>query len=552
MTRLPRLAATLAFAAAGALYMTPSARPDEGMWLFNNPPTKQLKQKYNFNRDKAWYDHVMKSSVRFNSGGSGSFVSPNGLVMTNHHVGADMLQKISDEKHNYLKDGFHAKTNAEEVKAVDLELNVLQNIEDVTEQVNAAIKPEMSPADAFAARKSKIAEIEAASQKKTGLRSNVIPLYQGGQYHLYQFKRYTDVRLVFAPEQQAAFFGGDPDNFEYPRFDLDMCFFRVYENDKAIQCEHYLKWSKAGAKDGELTFVSGHPGRTDRQNTMAELEFLRDHDYPFNLMRLYRREVLLMSWSQRSEENARRARDDLFGVQNSRKARDGGLGGLMDPALIARKQSDEQRLRDAVAKDERIKDAAGAWDKIAKATKLQREINRKFTFLERGVGFGGALFGIARTLLRAGEEFPKPNGERLSEFFDSSKDSLKLQLFSEEPIYDDLEILILGDTLRLLAEQFGAENELVKQILAGKSPRARAAKLVLGTEVKKLEVRKKLFEGGKAAVDASKDPMIELARLVDPEARRLRKIAETEVSEVKRQSHAQIAKAKYALEGDTV
>ncbi len=524
----------------------------EGMWLFNNPPKKLFKEKFGFDKPPEWYDHVMKSSVRFNSGGSGSFVSSTGLVMTNHHVGADALQKMSDEKNNYMRDGFHARTNADEKKCLDLELNVLQEIIDVTEQVTGAVKPDMKPAEAFAARRSVIAQIEKDSQEKTKLRSNVTTLYQGGQYHLYRFKRYTDVRLVFAPEKQIAFFGGDPDNFEYPRYDLDVCLFRIYENDKPLRPEHFLKWSAAGSKDDELVFVSGHPGRTDRQNTMSELEYLRDFGWPFLLQRLYRMEVAFGAWASRSAENRRRAEEDYFSIQNSRKARDGGLAGLLDPNLMARKQSDEQRLRDAVANDTRLKDAAGAWDKISAAEKKRREIALKFLMLEGGSGFNSTLFGIGRTLLRAADERPKPNGERLREFGDSGLDSLKFQLESSEPIHDDFETVKLANSLRLLCEQFGPNHELVKKVMDGKSPENRAAELVSGSKLKDVELRKKLFEGGKKEVDASKDPMIELARVIDEEARRVRKIMETEVDEVKRQSHAQIAKAKYALDGDAV
>src|SRR5205807_408687 len=297
--------------------MTAKVHADEGMWLFNNPPRKQLKERYNFDPTDKWLEHVQKSSVRFNSGGSGSFVSADGLVMTNHHVGADTLQKISTPQKNYLRDGFYAKTNAEEVKALDLELNVLMSIEDVTDRVNAAVKPNLAPEEAFAARRQVTAAIEKESLDKTGLRSNVITLYQGGQYHLYRFKKYTDVRLVFAPEQQIAFYGGDPDNFEYPRYDLDVCFFRVYENGKPAKIEHYLKWSKAGATDNELVFVSGHPGHTDRLNTVADLEYLRDLGYPYLLQRLYRLEVMLGVYSAYSDEHERKAKDFLFGVANS-------------------------------------------------------------------------------------------------------------------------------------------------------------------------------------------------------------------------------------------
>ena len=280
----PRTFAALAAGAAliGVGMTTPDAPADEGMWLFSNPPTAALKERYGFDATPQWLDHIQKSSVRFNSGGSGSFVSPDGLVMTNHHVGADDLQKLSTKEKNYLQIGFHAKTRAEEIACKGLELNVLQAITDVTREVAAAVPAGAAPADAFKARQAKIGEIEkAAADPAKNVRADVVTLYAGGEYHLYTFKRYTDIRLVFAPEKQIAFFGGDPDNFEYPRYDLDMCFFRVYENGQALKCEHYLKWSKAGTTDGELVFVSGHPGRTNRQNTVAELKYLRDTGYPY-------------------------------------------------------------------------------------------------------------------------------------------------------------------------------------------------------------------------------------------------------------------------------
>src|SRR5438445_280110 len=270
---------------------------DEGMWLFNAQPLKQLKEKYQFEPTQQWLEHLQKASVRFNSGGSGSFVSANGLVITNHHVGADTLQKMSDAQHNYLKDGFYARTQAEEIKSTDLELNVLMSIEDVTTRVNGAVKPGMTNDQASSARSSVIAAIEKESKDKTGLRSDVVTLYQGGAYHLYRYKRYDDVRLVFAPEQQIAFYGGDPDNFEYPRYDLDCAFFRVYEDGKPAKIEHYLKWSRHGAKDNELVVVSGHPGKTDRLSTVNELEYLRDTGFPFLLQRLNRWEVLLLAFS---------------------------------------------------------------------------------------------------------------------------------------------------------------------------------------------------------------------------------------------------------------
>jgi hypothetical protein len=522
---------------------------DEGMWLYNNAPKDYLKTKYGFEPTDAWLDHLRLCSVRFNSGGSGSFVSADGLVITNHHVGADDLQKLSTKDNDYLKNGFHAKTHAEEKKTDGLELNVLLKIEDVTAKVQSAVKDGMSPADAAAARRKVTAEIEkAGADESKGIRADVVTLYAGGVYNLYTFKKYTDIRLVFAPEQQAAFYGGDPDNFEYPRFDLDICLFRVYENDKPAKIEHFLKWSPNGSKDSELVFVSGHPGRTNRQDTVAELEYLRDRQYPTQLSLLNRREVLYMSWAERSEENRRRVKDDLFGVQNSRKARIGGLGGLLDPKLFGRKVADEQRLKDFIAKNN-YGEAAKAIETIAQAEKVLVKLARDINMLENGHGFNSNSFAIARTLLRAGEELPKPSGERLREFGDARLPSLKFQLFSDEPIYEDLEILKLADALTYLSTSYGADHPLVKKVLDGKSPQARAYELVSGTKVRDVEFRKKLFDGGKKAVDAAKDPMIELARSIDAEARDYRKQFENQIEEPKRQAAAAIAKARFAMDG---
>ena len=543
----------VAVAAAMVFAMTmPSTHGDEGMWLFNNTPRKQLKEKYGFEPTDAWLEHVQKSSVRFNSGGSGSFVSANGLVMTNHHVGADDLQKLSTKEKDYLKDGFEAKTNAEEIKCKALELNVLQSIKDMTAEVNAAVPADATPADGFKARQKKIAEIEKANaDEATGKRADVVTLYAGGAYHLYIYKKYTDIRLVFAPEKAIAFFGGDPDNFEYPRFDLDMCFFRVYENDKPIVCEHYLKWSANGSKENELVFVSGHPGRTNRQNTMAELEYLRDTGYPYLLQRLNRLEVLLGSWVARSESNRQKGEDDLFGIQNSRKARIGGLQGLLDPKIMARKQAEEDRLKKFIADagDSTMADAAKAFDTIAKAEKRRAEIFKDAAVLEGGGGFNSSYYGMARTIVRAAEEKTKAAGERFREFSDAKLPSLEFGLFSDEPHYDDFEILKLSDSLTFLATTYGANHEMVKAVLAGKSPRERAFDLVSGTKLKDVAERKKLYQGGKAAVDASTDPMILLAKLVDPHARKVRKISETEVEEPKRQAYTALAKARFAMDG---
>ena len=533
-----------------ALPMTANLVPaDEGMWLFNNPPRKLLKEKYGFDPTDQWLVHVQKASVRFNSGGSGSFVSADGLVMTNHHVGLGALQKLSKPGKDYVKDGFYAKTLEDEFKSVDEELNVLMDITDVTAQVKAAVKADMTPEKAFEARRAVIANIESDSEKKTGLRSNVVTLYQGGQYHLYRYKRYTDVRLVFAPEQQIAFFGGDADNFAFPRYDLDVCFFRVYEDDKPAKIEHHLKWSAHGAKDNELVFVSGHPGHTDRLNTVAELEYLRDIGFPFLLQRLNRLEVMLTVYSGQGEEYERKAKDFLFSIANSRKARYGGLQGLQDPALMAKKRAEEKALRAAVAMNSELKDVEGAWDTIAKLQKVRAANIKKYTMLEAGAGFNTPLFSYARTVVRAAEEYAKPNDQRLSEFNDSDKPSLELKLFSRRPLYPDFELDKLADSLDWLCQVLGYNTKVVQAVLAGKSPQERAAELVRGTKLIDVAERKQLYEGGQKAIEASTDPMIQLARIVDKESRKVRKLLENQVEEPKRQAYDKIARAKFAVEG---
>jgi hypothetical protein len=532
------------------LSLSVAARGDEGMWLFNYPPTKVLSAKYGFQPDASWLMHLQQAAVRFNNGGSGSFVSSDGLVMTNHHVAADALQKLSTKNKDLLRGGFYARTRAEEIKCLDLELNVLMSIEDVTARINAAVRSAASPADAEKLRRAAMNTIEKESFDKSGLRSDVVTLYHGGLYQLYCYKKYTDVRLVFAPEQAIAFFGGDPDNFEYPRYDVDISFFRVYENGKPLKPPHSLKWSKTGPEDHGLVFVAGHPGRTDRMDTCRHLEFLRDRVFPRALDVLRRREVLLLSFSQRSAENARRAKDDLFSYQNSRKARLGVLAGLQDPAVMTHKQAAEEVFRQSVAKDRALAtNCTRAFASVDRSLASWAKIQNDYDLLERGLAFHSHLFSIARMLVRLNEETARPNAGRLREYAESGLGSLKQALFSEAPIFDDLETLFLADSLGMYVEWAGANNPLVGRVLAGKSPQERAAELVRGSKLADVAVRRQLAEGGIQAIDSSTDPMIQLARLVDKPARDARSFFEQNVEEPQRDAYGKIASARFAIYG---
>ena len=374
------------------------------------------------------------------------------------------------------------------------------------------------------------------SKEKTGLRSDVVTLYQGGAYHLYRYKRYDDVRIVFAPEQQMAFYGGDPDNFEYPRFDFDICIFRAYENGQPAKIDDYLKWNSKGPADGELTFVSGSPGRTDRQLSVDEMADRRDREVPKWLRMFNRREVMLMAWGQRSFENARRCRDDLFGDQNNRKRYDGYIAALLDPETWSAIEIREKKLLDAISRDPKLRSTLSAYDRIKKAQAELVKSAQRYDFLEQerpiSVGyrgpraFYGTLFKYARLLTRAVDEWAKPNGERIPTFRDSARESLELELYSTEPVYDDYEILRLTDSLTDFAEKFGAADPLVKQVLAGKSPRARAVELVSGTKLKDVAIRKSLYGEDGAALPAAQDLMPDVARMVDAPSPEVPKVPE--------------------------
>ena len=524
----------------------PAIHAEEGMWTFDNPPLKQLAARYDFHPSQAWLDHLRLSSVRLNDGGSGSFVSPNGLLLTNHHVARGQLQKNSTAEHDYLRDGFYATTPDTEMKSPDLEVNVLVAMQDVTARVQGAAKGIADIAKALKARDAEIAAIEKEGKDKTGLRSDVVSFYQGGEYWLYQYKAYTDVRLVFAPEQQAAFYGGDPDNFTYPRYDLDMALFRVYENGKPLHSDNFLKWSAKGAAPGELIFISGHPGSTSRDDTVSQLLAERDGHGPMVTEYLQRRIAAAQAFAAQSPEQARLVGSTIFGLQNSLKVYLGRAEALAEPAIMAKKQAEEADFRAKVAANPEWQKAYGdAWKTIdaieKKATTRQKEM-----FFRRN---DSRLFAIARQIVQYVVEVKKPNGERLDGYHDAQIESLRYQLLSPAPIYPSTEKLFMTTALNLAAEKLGKNDEYLVALLQGSDVSTFVNTVVDGTKLSDITVRKALLDGGEAAVAASTDPMIAAARRIDPLAREYRRWQHDEIESVLTPAGEALGKARFLVYG---
>jgi hypothetical protein len=526
-----------------------TVKADEGMWIFGNPPLPQLAAKYNFTPSKEWLEHVRLSAVRLNSGGSGAFVSRNGLVITNHHVARSSIAKLSTANRNLLQTGFYARNLSEELPCGDLEINVLMSLEDVTAQVqqSAANAPEK---DAANLRRATIATIEKTESEKTGLRCQVITLYEGGEYWLYRYKKYTDVRLVFAPEAQAAEFGGDYDNFTYPRYALDFAFLRVYENNRPVELKHYLRWNSQGPQDNDLIFVVGNPGSTDRLRTIAQLEYQRDVTNPLQLRSFTRRRDALVRYSARGSEQARQASDTISGLNNTLKRLNGQQEGLLTAKLMQRKVAEEKELRDRVAANNELQSRYGdAWQQMADAYAQVTPASKQVFFSNLSTS---QLANLAASIVLYGIETAKPNNQRLDAYRDSNLESLKFQLLSPAPIYPELEEMLLADRLQEVLDELGNKDPFVQAALGGRPAPVVAKELISQTKLRDVAYRQQLLAGGATAIDSADDPLLRLMRKIEPITRQRNQFIMDTLDTVRIAAGEKIARARFAVYGRSI
>ncbi len=543
-------------AALAALAAIPAAA-EEGMWTFDNPPRAAIAEKYGVTIDTTWLDRVRESTVRLETGCTGSFISADGMILTNHHCAEDCVAQNSSEGKDLVANGFFAATREKELKCEEDAVSVLVGSEDVTAKVTAALKG-VAPESVVEARRAVLTKLEqaceeeAANAKGGPLKCERVSLYQGGQQWIYKYRRFEDVRLVFAPERDIAAFGGDPDNFQFPRWSLDFSILRAYEGGKPASTPNHFRVNWAGAQPGDAVFVSGHPGDTDRLLTVSQLELQRDTFMPFWLMRFSELRGRMLQYSKTGEEPRRTAESYLNQVENAIKVRRKQFDALLDPALLQSAAKNEKALSDAVAADPSLASAAGAWKEIDEAQDVWRNILVPHTFIEGGAAFNSALFGHARVLVRAAAERAKPNESRLPEFTEARLPAVAQNLKADAPIYPDFEILRLSFGLERMREWLGPDYPLVRQIFGNDSPDTLATRLVRDSTLGDPAARMALFEGGQAAIDASQDPMIRLAALVDPEARALRKRIETEVEGPVQRAQEEIARARFAEYGTSI
>jgi hypothetical protein len=535
--------------ALALLLALPALRADEGMWTFDNIPVQKIKAKYGVELSDAWLKNLQLATVRF-PGGTGAFVSHDGLVVTNHHVGRSAISQVSSAKADLVKDGFTAAKRAQEIQVPGLELMMLVSMKDVTMRVNAAVTPGMADKDALTVRRNALGELRKTEEAKTGLTCEPVTLYQGGEYWLYRYKKFTDVRLAAAPELQVAAFGGDPDNYTYPRHNLDFALFRVYENGQPYHPEAILPFSPKGIGMGELTFISGHPGTTFRQQTHAQMVYARDTGIPFQLQSMVRQKAALRALSATSPEARRLAADAIYGVENGYKRLSGQLLGLAKPENLRKVAEGEAALKASVAKDpDLLARVGGSWELVARAVARQKALLKETAYVSAG---RVTLLSHALTLVRLSEEEAKPSAQRLTEFSDGNLKATKARLLAPRPVQKPIDATLLAVGLLDAQEELGADHPFVKAMLGGQSPEAVAKAAVAGSKLDDPAVRKQLAEGGRAAMDASTDAMILLAKKLDPFNRAIRKQGEDEVTSVFTEHGGRIAEARFKAFGKAV
>jgi hypothetical protein len=551
---MTKSSSTLATLVAGmvivCLSLAQSARADEGMWTFDNFPSKTVGEKYGFTPSQDWLDHVRLSSLRIAGGCSASFISPQGLVMTNHHCVVDCVEQVSTPQQNLVEAGYSAKTLADERKCPDFELDQLVEIRDVTKEVLAAMAGKTGD-DANKALHAKEAELQQSCGSDKAVRCDIVSLYHGGIYDLYRYKRYNDVRLVFAPEFSVAQFGGDPDNFNFPRFDFDIGLLRAYEGDKPAVTKHYLHWSANGTKDGDLVFVSGNPGGTFRELTESQLAFERDVLYPNRIPDMSELRGELEAFIARGPQQDREASDDLFFLENSFKVYFGRQEALLDPKFFDEKVKEERKLRAAVAADPKLAPYASAWDDIAQIQKVREQLYLRYATLTVRAWREG-LLGDAVKLVRAAAERTKPNAERLPEYTDQALVNVQQELSAPAPLYKDLEELNLALLFSQVRRHLGTDDAFARKMLGKESPEQLAHRLVAGTHLDDPKVREELYKGGQSAIAASDDPMIRFAASINDDLLAVRKNYEAKVDAPTRVAAEKIAKARFAIYGTKV
>ena len=544
MHNISRAALLLAGASVAIL-----AFADEGMWTYDNFPAAKMRAKYGWAPDAAWLNHARLASIRLAQGCSASLVSPDGLVMTNHHCARDCLSALADAKHDYIANGFYAATAADEKRCPALEANQLVEITDVTRQMEASTAGKSDRAFHEAERTAK-AKIESACGTTADVRCQVVTLYQGGVYDLYKYKRYQDIRVVFAPEQGAAFFGGDPDNFTFPRYDLDTAFVRIYDGGKPLHADSYLKFASRGVKEGDIAITSGNPGATEREDTLAQLKFQRDVAQPFILNMFSELRGVLSEFSTKGTEESRTSSTLRFSIENSLKAYKGRQLALVQGSLMPGKVRAEADFRKQVAANPNLAaSAGGAWDAVGAAMAHQQDIFVRNSLLERLPPRLSPLLGHAVELNRYAAEVSKPDGQRLEEYSDANFPALKQQIVSPAPIHMKLEKTVLTWWLTKVREDLGTSDGDVRKLIGKHSPEDIAAALVDGTKLTDPKLRARLLAGGAKVIDAYHDPLIDFARSLDPLGRAVRADYEDNVKAVITKNAGLIAKARFALEG---